>query len=88
MAFTLVAAGYFLLADGHDATAKVVNITGGAFAFASGMLGFYTVGNLMCAEALNFSFPMGDTSHFFKKKDALGSNNSSRSDKVATSDTS
>jgi hypothetical protein len=26
------------------------------------------VGNLMCQEALGFSFPMGDTSRFFKKK--------------------
>jgi hypothetical protein len=32
------------------------------------MLGYYTVGNLMCQEALGFSFPMGDTSRFFKKK--------------------
>lgn len=38
----------------------------GAFAFASGMLGYYTLGNLMCQEALKFSFPMGDTSRFFK----------------------
>jgi uncharacterized protein len=34
----------------------------------SGMLGYYTLGNLMCSEALFFSFPMGDTSRFFKKK--------------------
>lgn len=68
MAFTLVAAGYFAAADGHAATAKGLNISAGAFAFASGMLGFYTMGNLMCSEALKFSFPMGDTSRFFKRK--------------------
>jgi succinate-acetate transporter protein len=92
MAFTLVSAGYFLLADGHTATAKVVNITGGAFAFASGMLGYYTVANLMCSEALNFSFPMGDTSHFFRKKEALGNHqtghDSTTSDKGTASQSS
>ena len=31
-------------------------------------LGFYTMGNLMCQEALRFSFPMGDTSRLFRKK--------------------
>lgn len=67
MAFTLVAAGYFCAADGKAAQAKAINTSAGAFAFASGMLGFYTMGNLMCQEALRFSFPMGDTSRFFKK---------------------
>jgi succinate-acetate transporter protein len=59
LAFTLVSAGYFLTADGLVDT---------AVAFASGMLGYYTVANLMCQEALGFTFPMGDTSRFFKKK--------------------
>ena len=68
LAFTLVSAGYFLNADGLVDTAIAVNKAAGAFAFASGMLGYYTVGNLMCQEALGFSFPMGDTSRFFKKK--------------------
>ncbi|QIX00949.1 hypothetical protein AMS68_006466 [Peltaster fructicola] len=68
LAFTLVAAAYFLTADGHVAAAKATNIAAGAFAFASGMLGYYTVGNLMCAEALGFSFPMGDTSKYWKRK--------------------
>lgn len=67
MAFTLVSAGYFLVADGKMETAVAVNRTAGAFAFASGMLGYYTVGNLMCQEAMRFSFPMGDTSRFFKR---------------------
>jgi hypothetical protein len=49
-------------------TAVAINKAAGAFAFASGMLGYYTVANLMCQEALGFTFPMGDTSRFFKKK--------------------
>ncbi len=68
MAFTLVAAQYFLIADGETAMASAVGTSAGAFAFASGMLGYYTLGNLMCQESLFFSFPMGDTSRFFKKK--------------------
>ena len=68
MAFTLVAAAYFLAADGKADQAKAVQTSAGAFAFASGMLGYYTVGNLMCSEALQFSFPMGDTSRYFNKK--------------------
>jgi len=68
LAFTLVSAGYFLKADGLLDTAVAVNKAGGAFAFASGLLGYYTVGNLMCQEALGCSFPMGDTSRSFKKK--------------------
>ncbi|CAK3791591.1 acetate transporter [Lecanosticta acicola] len=68
MAFTLVAAAYFLTADGLVSEAKAVNKAAGAFAFASGMLGYYTVANLMCQESIHFSFPMGDTSRFFRKK--------------------
>ena len=71
LAFTLVAAAYFLAADGNAAAAKQTNIVAGAFAFASGMLGYYTVGNLMCQEAtapFGFTWPMGDTSRFFHKK--------------------
>nr|POE90183.1 acetate transporter protein pata [Quercus suber] len=67
LAFTLVSAAYFLAADGHTVTAGNVKIAAGAFAFASGMLGYYTVGNLMCQEAMGFSFPMGDTSRFFRR---------------------
>ena len=67
-AFTLVAAAYFCFAEGNMETGKAVQKAGGAFAFASGMLGYYTVANLMCQEAMHFSFPMGDTSRFFKRK--------------------
>jgi uncharacterized protein len=68
LAFTLVSASYFLTADGKLEQAKAVKTAAGPFAFASGMLGYYTVGSLMCQEALRFSFPMGDTSRFFKRK--------------------
>ena len=68
VAFTLVAASYFLTADGKASQAVAVKTAGGAFAFISGMLGYYTVSNLMCSEALGFSFPMGDTSRFFEKR--------------------
>lgn len=68
LAFTLVAASYFLTADGKASQAAAVKIAGGAFAFVSGILGYYTVGNLMCQEALGLSFPMGDTSRFFKRR--------------------
>ena len=65
MAFTLVAASYFATADGHADTAEKLKKAGGVFAFLSGLLGYYTVANLMCQEAMFFSFPMGDTSRFF-----------------------
>ena len=66
-AFTLVSAAYFLTADGAAEAAQACNIAGGAFAFASGMLGYYTVGNLMCQEALGFNFLMGDTSKYWRR---------------------
>ena len=68
MAFTLVAASYFAAADGNASAEVALQKAAGAFAFASGMLGYYTVANLMCQDALNFSFPMGDTGRFFEKK--------------------
>ncbi|KAI4099528.1 MAG: hypothetical protein L6R37_005955 [Teloschistes peruensis] len=70
MAFTLVAASYFATADGHSSAGVALKKAGGAFAFMSGMLGYYTVGNLMCQQALFFSFPMGDTSRFFQRQAA------------------
>ncbi|KAL8663530.1 MAG: hypothetical protein Q9168_008081, partial [Polycauliona sp. 1 TL-2023] len=51
MAFLLVAASYFATADGHMDAATALKKSGGAFAFVSGMLGYYTVGNLMGQEA-------------------------------------
>jgi uncharacterized protein len=65
--FTLFTASCFLAADGTLEQAKNVKIAAGAFGFASGMLGYYTVGNLMCKQALGFGIPMGDTSQLFRK---------------------
>ncbi|KAL8786589.1 MAG: hypothetical protein Q9195_008146 [Heterodermia aff. obscurata] len=70
MAFTLAAASYFATADGNASTGMGLKKAAGAFAFVGGLLGFYTVGNLMCQEALFCSFPMGDTSRFFRPKTA------------------
>ena len=70
MAFTLVAASCFATADGHLVAATGLKKAGGVFAFLSCMLGYYTVCNLMCQQAMFFSFPMGDTSHLFVRKAA------------------
>jgi uncharacterized protein len=69
LSFLFVAASYFTLADGNEVAGVALAKTGGVFAFLSGLLGWYTLGHLMCQEALFFSFPMGDTSHYFKRRD-------------------
>jgi len=71
LAFVLVAASYFATADGKAAQGIALKKTGGVFAFIAGLLGYYTVGHLMCQTALFWSFPMGDTSRFFLKKDGV-----------------
>ena len=63
-----MAASYFATADGNTAAGTALKKAGGVFGFLSGLLGWYTLGHLMCQEALFFSFPMGDTSHFFKPR--------------------
>jgi len=75
-----VAASYFAAADGHPDGSVALAKAGGVFAFLSGLLGYYTVGNLMCQEALRFRFPMGDTSHYFQKdkKSVSGENSEKR----------
>lgn len=69
LAFTLIAASYFAVADGHPESGLALQKAGGYFAFLSGLLGYYTVGNLMCQDALSFRFPMGDTSSLFGRTD-------------------
>lgn len=69
LSFGLVAASYFAAADGHAVASIGLKKAGGVFAFLAGLLGYYTVGNLMCQQALFFSFPMGDTSSYFVKKE-------------------
>ncbi|KAI9758990.1 MAG: hypothetical protein M4579_002653 [Chaenotheca gracillima] len=68
LGFLFVAASYFATADGLLSTAVALKKTGGVFCFLSGLLGWYTVGHLMCQETLFFDFPMGDTSRFFVRK--------------------
>lgn len=68
LTFGLVAASYLATADGKIATGVALKKAGGVFGFISGLLGYYTLGHLMCQEALFFSFPMGDTGRFFKRK--------------------
>ena len=43
-------------ADSHTSASVALKKAAGAFAFASGMLGYYTFGNLMCREGLDFVF--------------------------------
>jgi len=72
LAFALIAASYFATADGHLTEATALKKSGGVFAFLAGLLGWYTMGHLMCQATFFFSFPMGDTSRFFiqaKKND-------------------
>ena len=68
LAFTLIAASYFAAADGHTSASTALQKSGGVFAFLAGLLGWYTLGHLMCQQALFFSFPMGDTSHYFRPR--------------------
>ena len=56
------------MANEKIAASVALKKAGGAFAFISGMLGYYAVGHLMCQEALFFSFPLGDTSCLFQPK--------------------
>ncbi|KAL6355613.1 hypothetical protein LRP88_11216 [Fusarium phalaenopsidis] len=65
--FLFDAASNFALADGHESNAKGLMQAGGAFGFISGLLGFYSCAAGMCADALPFTLPVGDTSRFFKK---------------------
>lgn len=70
LAFALIAASYFALADGKDAQATALQTAGGVFAFLSGLLGWYTMGHLMCQTTFGWRFPMGDTSKYFIKAKA------------------
>lgn len=68
LAFALIAGSYFAAADGKPGASEALAKSGGVFAFLAGLLGYYTVGHLMCQTALFFSFPMGDTSQYFVKE--------------------
>ncbi|THC91360.1 hypothetical protein EYZ11_009175 [Aspergillus tanneri] len=65
--YTVLAASYFAMADNKTTTGVALKKTAGAFGFVSGLLAWYTVGHLMCQDALLFSFPLGDTSRFYAR---------------------
>ena len=62
------AASQFTRADGKLELSQSFSTAGGAFAFASSILGYYTVLHYLCQESLPFSVPVGDTSRFFVKR--------------------
>lgn len=51
MIFTLAAAFYLVTADGKVSTGIALKKAAGGFGFVAGMLGYYTVGNLMCQDS-------------------------------------
>ncbi|KAM0346196.1 hypothetical protein ACHAPU_005618 [Fusarium lateritium] len=65
--FTLDAASNFAHADGKLDVAKSLMKAAGVFGFISGLLGYYSCASSMCADAIPFELPCGDTSRFFKK---------------------
>ena len=65
--YTVLAALYFSLADERLAAGLALKKAVGTFGFVSGLLAWYTVGHLMCQEALLFSFPLGDTSSLYAR---------------------
>lgn len=68
--FSLDAAAYFAQADGKSNQYATLEKTAGAFAFVSGLLGFYTLAHYFCEDALPFRLPMGNTARFFRKRAA------------------
>jgi succinate-acetate transporter protein len=43
IAFLLIAASYFALADGHDSSATGLKKAGGVFCFLAGLVGWYVL---------------------------------------------
>lgn len=68
LCFGLDAASWFALADGKAEVAAALMKAGGAFGFLAGLCGYYAVAHGLCADALPFSLPMGDTSRYFQKR--------------------
>ena len=66
LGFLTVAASYFALADGHDASALALKKSGGVFCFLAGLVGWYIVFHLLLKDSL-VELPLGDTSRFFPK---------------------
>ncbi|KXG50998.1 GPR1/FUN34/yaaH protein [Penicillium griseofulvum] len=65
--YTVLAASYFSFADDNVSTGVALKKAAGAFGFVSGLFAWYTVGHLMCQDALLFSFPLGDTSPLYAR---------------------
>lgn len=68
LSFVLIAASYFATADGNLSTSSACRKAGGVFGFLGGMCGWYTMFHLMAQRTFSCSFPLGDTSRFFKKR--------------------
>lgn len=58
----LDASSYFMHADGNMDASNALVKAAGAFAFLSGLLGYYTTAHHLCQDVLPFDLPMGDTS--------------------------
>jgi hypothetical protein len=53
LAFLLIAASYFALADGHDASADGLKKAGGVFCFLAGLVGWYVTQVHLAAHGTN-----------------------------------
>jgi len=69
LAFLVVAASYFALADGKETQAVGLKKTGGVFCFLAGLIGWYLTFALLLKDSLVI-LPLGDTSRYFKKPKA------------------
>lgn len=67
LGFLFVAASYFALADGHDASSVGLKKAGGVFCFLAGLVGWYIVFHLLLKDSL-VDLPLGDTRRYFGKK--------------------
>lgn len=63
--FVLDAISQFAMADGKLQSYHNLQMAAGAFGFAASLLGYYSVAHYLCADALGFALPMGDTSRYF-----------------------
>lgn len=65
-----LAGAYFRVAAGDYATAGKLQTAGAAMLFIVAMLGWYMTFVIMAAELrMSVKFPVGDLSHFWKKKE-------------------
>ncbi|KAH8176698.1 hypothetical protein LIA77_05116 [Sarocladium implicatum] len=71
IAFLLIAASYFALADGHDSSATGLKKAGGVFCFLAGLVGWYLTLHLLIKDSI-VELPLGDTSKYFPKARQAG----------------